>query len=125
MTEKTAQQKQIEQRLQNSLKGRRAKERRFVWFGRSAIAVALIFLATLFISIGTKGIPGFFQHYVTLNVSLDAQRLDPLGDMSDQSFLTAKLKSWSMKRYMPNWRQVAAQRKRLPAKFYRTALMSG
>ena len=40
MTEKTAQQKQIEQRLQNSLKGRRAKERRFVWFGRSAIAVA-------------------------------------------------------------------------------------
>ena len=92
MTEKTVQQKQIEQRLQNSLKGRRAKERRFVWFGRSAIAVALIFLATLFISIGTKGIPGFFQHYVTLNVSLDAQRLDPLGDMSDQSFFDGEAK---------------------------------
>ena len=41
--------------------------------------MALGFLVLLFAGILSKGIPGLFQHYVTLNVQLDAERLDPSG----------------------------------------------
>jgi len=54
-------------------------------WGIGAIALSMCFLATLFITILSKGIPGFFQYYVTLEVELDRERLDPAGDMSDQS----------------------------------------
>ena len=92
MIEKTEAQKRTESLLLAGLKSRRAKEKRFVWLGRGAIAIALFFLATLFISIGTKGIPGFFQYYVTLEVSLDRARLDPAGDLSDQSCFDGEAK---------------------------------
>ena len=42
----------------------------------------------LFYLIFTNGIPGLFQHYVTLNVYLDSSRLDPKGDFSDQSLFS-------------------------------------
>ena len=92
MIEKTEAQKKTEKLLLAGLEARRKKERRFVWLGRGAIALALFFLATLFISIGAKGIPGFFQYYVTLEVSLDRERLDPIGDLSDQSFFDGQAK---------------------------------
>ncbi|MBL6604452.1 MAG: phosphate ABC transporter permease PstA [Alphaproteobacteria bacterium] len=92
MIEKTEAQKKTEKLLMAGLEARRKRERRFVWLGRGAIAIALFFLATLFISIGAKGIPGFFQYYVTLEVSLDRERLDPLGDLSDQSFFDGQAK---------------------------------
>lgn len=92
MTEKTPSQRDTLQLVHAGLAARKRKEKRFVWLGRGAIAMALFFLATLFISIGTKGIPGFFQYYVTLDVSLDRERLDPLGDMSDQSFFDGEAK---------------------------------
>lgn len=92
MTEKTESQKRTLELLYAGLAARKRKEKRFIWLGRCAIGIALFFLATLFISIGTKGFPGFFQYYVTLEVSLDKERLDPLGDMSDQSFFDGEAK---------------------------------
>jgi phosphate transport system permease protein len=50
-----------------------------------AIGIALAFLVLLFSSIFIKGIPGFFQHYVSLEVTLDRDKLDPAGDLSVQS----------------------------------------
>ena len=64
---------------------RRNRETRFRMWGIAAIALSMCFLATLFITIFSKGIPGLFQYYVTLEVELDRERLDPAGDMSDQS----------------------------------------
>jgi len=93
MINKTKSQKNTEKLLMAGLDLRRKKELRFIWLGRGAIAIALFFLATLFISIASKGIPGFFQYYVTLEVSLDRERLDPLGDLSDQSFFDGEAKS--------------------------------
>lgn len=72
-------------RVAASLAARRAREKRFQTYGRVAIAIALAFLVTLFVSIFSKGIPGFFQYYVTLEVSLDRAKLDPAGDLSVQS----------------------------------------
>ena len=45
----------------------------------------MAFLVILFVSIFTKGIPGFFQYYVTLEVVIDPERIDPAGDLSVQS----------------------------------------
>ncbi len=72
-------------RVNASLARRRASERRFRTYGRIAIGIALAFLFTLFVSIFTKGIPGFFQYYVTLEVVIDREKIDPAGDLSVQS----------------------------------------
>jgi phosphate transport system permease protein len=73
------------ERVAVGLAGRRAREKRYQLYGRIAIGIALAFLVTLFVSIFSKGIPGFFQHYVTLEVTLDSEKLDPTGDLSVQS----------------------------------------
>ena len=72
-------------RVAASIAGRRQRERRFKSYGQIAIGIALAFLVILFASIFSKGIPGFFQHYVTLEVTLDPAKLDPAGDLSVQS----------------------------------------
>jgi phosphate transport system permease protein len=72
-------------RVNASLAARRARERRFRIYGRIAIGLALAFLLTLFVSIFTKGIPGFFQYYVKLEVVIDQEKIDPGGDLSVQS----------------------------------------
>ena len=73
------------ERVATGLAARRNREKRFQLYGRIAIGIALAFLVTLFVSIFSKGIPGFFQHYVTLEVTLDREKLDPTGDFSVQS----------------------------------------
>ena len=73
------------ERVEQSLAKRHANEKRFRSYGRFAIIIALVFLVTLFASILSKGIPGFFQYYVTFDVTLDAEELDPYGDGSAQS----------------------------------------
>ena len=73
------------ERVAAGLAARRGRERRFRIYGRIAIGIALAFLVTLFVSIFSKGIPGFFQHYVTIEVTLDRAKLDPTGDLSVQS----------------------------------------
>ena len=73
------------ERVAAGLAARRGREKRFRIYGQIAIGIALAFLVTLFVSIFSKGIPGFFQHYVTIEVALDRAKLDPAGDLSVQS----------------------------------------
>ena len=84
-TKGTISPKTAAERVEAGLAARRSREKRFRVYGRIAIGVALAFLVTLFVSIFSKGIPGFFQHYVTLDVTLDSAKLDPTGDLSVQS----------------------------------------
>ena len=74
------------ERVAGSIRLRKQKENRFLFFGKFAVAVALGFLVLLFAGILSKGIPGLFQHYVTLDVQLDAERLDPSGQGTIESF---------------------------------------
>ena len=74
-----------EARVRASMATRRNREIRFRMWGIAAISLSMCFLVTLFGTIMSKGIPGFFQYYVTLDVTLDRERLDPAGDLSDQS----------------------------------------
>lgn len=81
-----------EQLVAASLTSRRRKEQSFKLLGIAAIIMALFFLVTLMTSILSKGLPGFFQYYITLEVELDRERLDPLGDLSDQSLFDGQAK---------------------------------
>ena len=81
-----------EQLVTASLKSRRRQETSFKLLGIAAIFMALFFLASLMSSILSKGLPGFFQYYITLEVELDRERLDPAGDLSDQSLFDGQAK---------------------------------
>ena len=76
----------------DGLKARQTKERNFKFFGIFAVALAIAFLAILLISIISKGLPGFFQYYATFEVELTRERIDPRGDMSDQSLFEGEAK---------------------------------
>ena len=71
--------------VKKSIVKRRSKDNRLKLYGRIAIGLAVCFLFFLFYSIFTKGYPGFFQYYVTLDINFDRDRIDPQGDLSDNS----------------------------------------
>ena len=75
-----------------SLKSRQKKEQNYKLLGIFAIAISIVFLLTILISIASKGIPGFFQYYITLEIELERERLDPLGDLSEQSLFDGQAK---------------------------------
>ncbi|MCR5877517.1 phosphate ABC transporter permease PstA [Phenylobacterium sp. J367] len=58
------------------LKRRRAQERRFRWYGRAAILVALSFLAILLGRIGLQGYSTFVDYRITVPVYVDPARVD-------------------------------------------------
>ena len=77
--------KQASERVALSITSRNRKEARFLFLGQLAVAVAMGFLILLFAGILNKGMPGFFQYYVTLDVQLDAGQLDPTNQMTLES----------------------------------------
>ena len=77
--------KMATKRVAASMAKRKKSERNFRLLGRGAIAVALAFLVVLFSSIFSKGLPGFFQYYVEIEVDIDREKLDPTGIFSQQS----------------------------------------
>ena len=72
-------------KVKKSIAKRRAKDNRLKLYGRVAISLAVCFLLILFYSIFSKGYSGFFQYYVTLEINFDRERIDPKGDLSDNS----------------------------------------
>jgi len=77
--------KMATKRVAASMAKRKKSERNFQLLGRGAIAVSLAFLVVLFSSIFSKGLPGFFQYYVEIEVDIDREKLDPTGIFSQQS----------------------------------------
>ena len=72
-------------KVKKSIAKRRAKDKRLKFYGRAAISLAVCFLLILFYTIFSKGYSGFFQYYVTLDINFDRERIDPKGDLSDNS----------------------------------------
>ncbi len=60
-------------------------ETRFKSYGIFAIALTAVFLVLLFSSILTTGIPAFWQHKATLDVTLKADVIDPDGKKSQEA----------------------------------------
>ena len=67
---------------------RHAAERRFRLYGVVAVGLALVFLATLFVSICSRGYTAFAQTFIQLDVTLDPAVLD-LGDERGAGALSA------------------------------------
>ncbi|MGB3409171.1 MAG: DUF3333 domain-containing protein, partial [Jannaschia sp.] len=61
-------------------KRRNAAEQRFRYYGMFAVGVGLFFLLALLFAIVRNGIPAFTQTYVTLQIELPADVLDPNGN---------------------------------------------
>ncbi|HAQ34159.1 MAG: phosphate ABC transporter, permease protein PstA [Maricaulis sp.] len=71
--------------VQRRLLKRYRDEARFRAFGIAAIVFALSMLALLIGSIGSQAITAFSVNEVTLPITLEADRVDPLGDRSAES----------------------------------------
>ncbi len=66
--------------VKKSLKRRYAHERRFAWYGRIAVWIGFVFLATLLLDIGIKAMPAFKTTEILLQVPLDRATLDIADD---------------------------------------------
>ncbi len=58
---------------------RKAKEKRFRYAGVTAVVIAMVMLGWLVVSLVGTGYTAFFQHYLTITVTLDENILDPNG----------------------------------------------
>src|SRR5699024_6535556 len=74
-TEKTPRQR-LRERLAKNVKRRRRRERVFKGLGLLAMLASLTFVAILFFSIASRGIPAFWQATFTLPVYFDAQKVN-------------------------------------------------
>lgn len=62
--------------IEASLKRRHRSEKLFKFWGLSAVSLALVFVALLFFSIVSRGLPAFWQYAVTLDVHFDPEIID-------------------------------------------------
>ncbi|MBV1885578.1 MAG: phosphate ABC transporter permease PstA [Parvibaculaceae bacterium] len=62
--------------MSDRTKQRYAAERRFRLYGLAAIGAAVIVLATLVTSIGIVGLPAFFQTYIKIDVTVNAETVE-------------------------------------------------
>ena len=76
-------------------------------------------------SILSKGLPGFFQYYITLEVELDRERLDPAGDLSDQSLFDGQAKKIIQEAILAETGAKKRKEKRQRASCYQTDLTCG
>jgi len=61
------------------MRRRHAAEKRFQWYGRTAIALSLAFLVFMFVAIIYRGAGAFQQSQIGLNIHFDEQIIDPQG----------------------------------------------
>lgn len=71
------------------LRKRYAAERRFMWYGRAAIFVALSFLVLLVISVGYQGWSAVLQTRILIPVELPAEKISPSGERTEQELRAA------------------------------------
>ena len=71
------------------LKRRHAAERRFRWYGLTAISLGLTFVVLMFANIIGKGYPAFWQTYIELPITFDAAVIDPAGTRDPETLANA------------------------------------
>ncbi|MDF1737430.1 MAG: DUF3333 domain-containing protein, partial [Minwuia sp.] len=71
--------------VRKGLRGRYAAERRFIWYGRGAIAIALGFLVLLVGSILFKGASVVTQTHIRLTIELPLETFSNNGEVTADS----------------------------------------
>lgn len=77
--------------IRKSLHKRHAKETRFRWFGRLAVAFGFLMVVILFADIISKAYPAFYQNWVKIDVELNRDWLELPADI-DQTIGSDQLK---------------------------------
>ena len=77
------------EKVKATLGKRYAREKRFRFYGITAIALSILFLVILLTDIIGKGYPAFTSTYVKLDVQLDAQTLGVTADSTPEQLRTA------------------------------------
>jgi len=75
----------IRDAVEARLAKRHRAEKRFQFYGLGAIALAVGFLALLLVSIIAQSVTAFSAHRLILPVTLEAELVDPAGDLSEAS----------------------------------------
>jgi phosphate transport system permease protein len=76
-----------QQKVKASIAKRKAKERRFRWYGIVSISAAILFLVVLIASISSQGYTAFYSTEIKLQVSLDAETLGISSESPNQDAL--------------------------------------
>jgi len=63
------------EKIRQSLRKRRVREKRFRYYGLLSVLISVVFLLALLTDITIKGLPAFQQTYIKLDVTIDPQRL--------------------------------------------------
>jgi phosphate transport system permease protein len=82
-------QRDIKTIVNAGLARRHAAERRFRWYGLIAISVGLLFVILMFANIIGKGYPAFWQTYIQVPITFDAETIDPSGQRDPKALETA------------------------------------
>ena len=77
------------EKVKATLGKRYAREKRFRFYGITAIALSILFLMILLTDIIGKGYPAFTSTYIKLDVQLDAQTLGVTADSTPEQLRTA------------------------------------
>ncbi|UJS23006.1 phosphate ABC transporter permease PstA [Thiothrix winogradskyi] len=77
------------EKIKATLGKRYAREKRFRFYGITAIALSILFLMTLLSDIIGKGYPAFTSTHIKLDVQLDAQTLGVTADSTPEQLRTA------------------------------------
>lgn len=111
-------------RIRDGLRRRHMSEQIFRGLGIAAIAIALGFVALLFVDVFRKGVPAFVQSNLHLSVNFDPAVIDvgpapARGDFASEAEFTAASLKWQRALAMLNWNTIveASLRKAAPAGF--------
>ncbi len=79
--------------MQNLLKKRYKREKRFRRMGITAVILSAVILLSLLISIGYQSLPAFSQSYVGLDIYFNAEKIDPDGTGQPESLREGNYRS--------------------------------
>ena len=79
------------------LEKRYKKEKRFIFLGRVAVSLTIIFLVVLLGSIILRGISGFYTTNITIKTSLTQKIIDPTEKRNTKEI------------YIASWRKISKQ----------------
>lgn len=95
-----------------TLKKRHAAERRFKWFGRLSITFGVACVVFLFTDIISKGAGAFWQTYIEMEITFDAQMLGLTTDSSEEEIRAASFNSFFKKTLREKYPQASDRRQK-------------
>jgi phosphate transport system permease protein len=112
MNESLSLEQNARERREATLKRRHAAERRFRWYGRLSIAFGIACVVFLFTDIISKGTSAFWQTYIEMEITFDAQMLGLDQNSSEDDIRAASFNSFFKQSLRDKYPQVTERRQK-------------